>query len=168
LSLGLALVVIVVLFLLIKSAGFRKAALVMFGLLALGAFLLYVWITRSDNERARKDEQAKTLIKLNEVEVIDPRLSFSTYDGRQPDKLIGRIRNNSRYPIEELEFSLTFRDCNSDRNCEIIGESNPSVFISVPPGQSRDFSTYVSGGQMVPRGKLEWQYSLKGVEASIP
>src|SRR5436190_33346 len=104
-TVGLAFVIIAVLFLLIKSEGFRRIAIVLAGLLVFGAVLLYAWINHSDKDRARKREHARTLIKLSEVELIQPRLSFSSYD---------------------------------------------------------------AGQRRTPKGKLEWQYSLKAIEAKEP
>ena len=61
-SLGVALIVIVVLFFLIKSKGFRKAALVVLGLGVLVGFLVYLYLEHEKAESARKVAHARTLI----------------------------------------------------------------------------------------------------------
>ena len=75
-SLGIALVVIAVLYFLIKSEGFRKAALVVLGFLVLGALLTYLYLEHDRAESARKLAHAKTLIAKNQIDITDARVSF--------------------------------------------------------------------------------------------
>jgi hypothetical protein len=165
-SLGVALVVIVVIYFLIKSEGFRKAALIAVGLCVLGGFLLYFYFENQKAESARKIAYAKTLIKSNQIEIIEPRVSFSSYDGR-PDRVTGRLRNNSSYAIRSVELQLRFEDCPAPAQCETVGMTEDDVSVDVPPGQSRDFDSYLTGDRMSAKGKLNWNYTIKSIRADV-
>jgi len=166
-TLGVALIVIIVLFFLVKSEGFRKAASILLGVCVLGGFVIYAYFENEKAERARKLARAKTLVTMDEIALLDPQMRFSTYDGR-PEKITGRLRNNSKYTVESVELHLLFQDCPTNAACETIGTSEEDVSVDVPPGQSRDFDSYVSGNRMSPRGKLNWNYSIKSITAHLP
>ncbi len=166
-SLGAAFIVIVVIFFLIKSQGFRKAALVVLGLTLLGGVILYGYLENQQSETERRLAYAKTLIKTGQIEIIDPRVSFNSYDG-SPNSITGRLRNNSAYAVQSVELHLRFQDCASEGSCETIGEDDEDLSVGVPPGQSRDFNSYLAGGRMSARGKLIWNYSIKSITADVP
>ena len=163
-SIGAAILVIAILALLVFSKGFRKVAAISFGVSLVAAVLLYVWIEKQSRENARKVELAKTYIKHSEIEIVEPKLS--TLDGR-PSQILGRIRNNSKYPLGSIELKLILRDCISPEECETVGESEEAIYVVVPPGQSRDFEEYVSGPELNLRGELTWHYVLKSVVARV-
>jgi hypothetical protein len=165
-SLGVALVVIVILYLLIKSQGFRKAALVVLGLCILGGFLLYGYFENEKAESARKLAHAKTLITSDQIQIIDPRVSFNSYDGR-PDRITGRLRNNSKYAVRSVELQLRFEDCPVGGACETVGMNEEDVSASVPPGQSRDFDSYILADKMSAKGKINWNYAIKSITADL-
>jgi hypothetical protein len=166
-SLGIALVVIVVLYFLIKSKGFRKAGLVVLGVAVLGVLLAYFYAKHEEIESARKLSSARTLIIKDQIEIIDPRVSFSSYDGR-PERITGRLRNNSNYPIRSVELHLQFQDCAANGACETVGDCDKDVLVSVPPGQSRDFDSSVYGNRISVKGTRRWNYSIKSITASVP
>jgi len=166
-SLGIALVVIVVLYFLIKSEGFRKAALVVLGLLVLGALLVYLYLGHDKAESARKVAHAKTLIAKNQIDIIDARVSFSSYDGR-PERITGRLRNNSNYTVRSVELHLQFQDCAANGACETVGDDNEDVLVNVPPGQSRDFDSSIYGNRISARGTRSWNYSINSITANVP
>lgn len=53
------------------------------------------------------------------------------------------------------------------QGCITIGESNPRTYLTIPPGQARDFeaSVYFPDEGPNPKGRLEWDYSVKEVKA---
>lgn len=166
-SLGIAILVIALLTFLVVSKGFRKVAAVALVVLLVAAALLYLWSEHSSREYARKRELAKSFIRHSEVEVVDPRVSFSSYDG-SPSKITGRIRNNSRHHLESIELELVFQDCISGGECETVGEADEEIRVLVPPGQSRDFEEHIlSGPRLNPKGQIRWHYAIKGVVAQV-
>jgi hypothetical protein len=166
-SLGIAVVLIVVLYFLIKSKGFRKAALVVLGLAVLGALLAYLYEKHDRAESERKLAYARSLIAKDQINIIDPRVSFSSYDGR-PERITGRLRNNSNYPVRSVELHLQFQDCAADGACEIVGDSDDDVLVNVPPGQSRDFDSSIYGNRISVKGTRRWNYSIHNVTANVP
>jgi len=165
-SLGIALVIVVVLFFLIKSKGFRKAALIVLGLCVVCGFLIYLYDKNERSESARKLAHAKTLITSDQIEIVDPRVSFSSYDG-SPERITGRLRNNSKYIVQAVELHLQFQDCATNGSCETVGTEDESVYVNVPPGQSRDFDSSVYGNRISVRGKRSWNYSIKSITADV-
>jgi len=166
-SLGIALVVIVVLYFLIKSEGFRKAALIVLGVVVFGALLIYLYLEHDNAASARKLEHAKSLIAKNQIDIIDPRVSFSSYDG-SPERIKGRLRNNSNYAVRSVELHLQFQDCAANGACETVGDANEDVLVNVPPGQSRDFDSSIYGNRISAKGTRRWNYSINSITADVP
>jgi hypothetical protein len=166
-SLGIALIVIVVLYFLIKSEGFRKAALVVLGVVVLGALLVYLYVEYDKAESARKLAHARTLIAKNQIEIIDARVSFRSYDG-SPERITGRLRNNSNYTVQSVELHLQFQDCAANEACETVGDDDEDVHVNVPPGQSRDFDSSIYGNRISAKGTRRWNYFIKSITANVP
>jgi len=139
---------------------FGKAMLGLGGILlilvAVGAVVLYEMDRRQKAERG----VAKTRIKPNEVELVD--LAFRPGSGTGSYTLVGRTRNRStQYTLSEVRLRLTMRDCTGSNDCEIVGETEKSLYTSVPPGQARDLDEYVHfSGMRQPRGKYQWEYQI--------
>jgi len=165
-SLGVAILILGLLFLLIFSPAFRRFAAIALGILVVALLLVVGWYKQNEAERERKRDAAKTLIKTNQIELVDPRVSFSSYDGR-PERLIGRIKNDSTYPLDSVELKLVFQDCSPQNKCETVGEVEDVIHANVPPGQSRDFEEYISGPTISPKGRIEWNYRLLSVSAHV-
>lgn len=148
-------IAIVVLVLLVVSAGFRKLALGLVVIAVVGGVIAYLY-------GQAEEKQSLTRIPVSQLVFENVRLNpdYSSY------KLSGRIKNNSaQFTLTKLVFAITMQDCTGDvsaRNCVTIGETNESVYLTVPPGQARDFqdSVYFSGGALKPKGRLEWNYSV--------
>lgn len=141
--------------LLVASAGFRKLAL---GLVAMGVAVAAVIFVYSE----REDSRSLSRIPIAEVvfENAVVKLDKSSY------KISGRVKNNSpKFTLTQLDFIVTLQDCagaSTSQNCITIGESNQSLYITIPPGQARDFDEFVnpSGGALNPKGRLRWQFSI--------
>jgi hypothetical protein len=73
-TLGVALVVIVILFFLVKSEGFRKAALIFVALGALGCLMVYLYFQNENGEYKRKLAHAKTVITMDEIAILEPQV----------------------------------------------------------------------------------------------
>lgn len=165
-SLGLAILVLGLLYLLIVSPRFRRVAAILLGILVVTALLFVVWYYHEEAESQRKREAAKTYIKINEIELVDPRVSFSSYDG-SPQRLTGRIRNNSAHALESIEVHLLFQDCSKENKCETVEDKNEEIRASVPPGQSRDFDEFISGSHLSAKGRITWSYQVLSVSAHV-
>lgn len=165
-SLGVAILILGLLYWLIVSPRFRRVAAIILGIVV-GAVLLFVlWYRHNEAEQQRKREAAKTYIKTNQIELVDPRVSFSSYNGR-PERLSGRIRNNSTYALENVEVRLIFQDCSPQNKCETVGDEKTQINVNVPSGQSRDFEEYLSGPAVSPKGKITWSYETLSVSAHV-
>lgn len=148
------LVGIVVLILLVASAGFRKFAL---GLIVLGATAGGVIYLQNESEESR----SRSRIPLSELvfENVTLKPDYSSY------KMSGRVKNNSaKFTLTQVGFVVTMQDCTGESpssNCITIGQSSEDAYFNIPPGQARDFeeSVYVSG-TLKPQGRLEWHYSV--------
>ena len=107
-----------------------------------------------------------------EIEIRDlflSKKSFSSY------RLSGSLKNlNPSYTLSSMRLNLTFYDCptgGGDKSedwveCEIIGEEQVSLFLTVPPGQVRGFdrSVYVSDLPKLKR-RFAWGYSIESTRA---
>lgn len=148
-------IAIVVLVLLVVSAGFRKLALGLVVIAVVGGVIAYFY-------GQAEERQSLTRIPASQLVLENVRLNpdYSSY------KLSGRIKNNSaQFTLTRIVFAITMQDCTGDapaRNCVTIGETNESVYLTIPPGQARDFqdSVYFSGGALKPKGRLDWNYSI--------
>jgi len=116
------------------------------------------------NER----EESRSLSRIKNSELVFENVTLkSDYGGY---KIAGRIKNNSpKYTLKQVTFIVTMQDCSGEspsQNCITIGENNETAYLTVPPGQARDFdeSVYFSGGSLNPKGHLEWNYSISQIK----
>ncbi len=138
---------------------FGKAVLAFLGvivvLVAIGGLYLFASNRRDKAER----EAAKARIRPNEIELVD--LAFRNgYSGSYT--LIGRIRNRStRYTLSEISLRFTMKDCMNSNECETVGQTVDTMYVSVPPGQARDLNEFVSfSGLGTARGEHQWNYEV--------
>jgi hypothetical protein len=132
----------------IYSRGFRLVAA---GVIVVGAVLIVYSTASFNNER----EAARSLIPLTDVEIDDARLGGF-------DRFTGRIRNSNRsHTLSSFDVKVTIRDCAPSGQCEVVGQTNTSVYANVPPGQARDFSDYLFFNPPPRiRGRMEWSYVI--------
>lgn len=164
-SLAAAVLVLGILYLLIVSRDFRRVAAIVLGILAVAVLLLVGWYQDNQREQRRKLEVAKTYIKTNQIELINPRVSFSSYDG-SPGRISGRIRNKSAYQLESIELRLIFQDCLPKGGCETVGDEREEFYMNLPSEESRDFEHYIGGPILSPKGHIEWSYQIVSVSAT--
>ena len=165
-SLGVVILVLGLLYLLIVSPRFRRVSAIILAILVAAVLVVVLGYRRNEASLQHKREMAKTYIKPNQIELVDPRVSFSTYDGR-PERLTARIRNNSSYTLESVEVRLIFKDCSPQNRCETVGDEKNQINVDVPFGQSRDFIEYLSGRAVSPKGQITWTYEILSVSAHI-
>jgi HAMP domain-containing protein len=138
---------------------FGKAVLV--GAAILVAIVCAFWISANVEEK-----RARTRIAAREVELEEITLSPSS---GETYILAGRIHNHSaRYTLTGLEMRFTARDCPDTADCEVVGQSEKSLYLSIPPGQTREVSDeYVFfSGLGAPRGTRKWNYDITSVSGA--
>jgi hypothetical protein len=148
---------IVVLILLVVSAGFRKFAGILVLIAVIGGVIFWQY---QDNE----EKKSKTRIKQSQLlfEDVSLKRSYGSYD------MVGRITNNSsQYTLKGVQLKLTFRDCdNENKNCVIVAEDDEYIYINIPPKQARDFkeSVYLYSDLKI-KGKMVWDYKIEYTKA---
>ncbi len=159
------LVVVIAIWLFVVSKTFRILAIAVLVLVVGGIFAWFEY-------QERQTRIAQSLIKHEEIEIRDlflSKKSFSSY------RLSGSLKNlNPSYTLSSMRLNLTFYDCptgGGDKpedwvECEIIGEEQVSLFLTVPPGQVRGFdrSVYVSDLPKMKR-RFAWGYSIESTRA---
>jgi hypothetical protein len=144
----------------IFSRGFRGALIVVVVLGGAGLFLVEGWNRAEDS--AARTRVARDLVVLEDLSLAR---SYSSYS------LSGRLRNNDRqYTVNRLIVRVTLRDCRPHEPspiCDIVGETDTSIFLDVPPGQVReiDSGVYFSSGTIV-RNQMQWDYTVVAIYAS--
>jgi hypothetical protein len=148
-------IALAVVLLLIYSAAFRKFTV--YVVLPLTALLL-LWTYSSIRTSEQEQEAATKRIPTASVELVDLRLSGS-------NELTGRVRNHSSaFVLTGIDLRIVLKDC-LNGNCETIGQSDKSVYLSIPPGQARDLECLVffdHAGR--PRGERQWSFALTGTK----
>ena len=131
-----------------------KVLLVLLGVLVVLIVVAGLWLYERDQQNKHEREVAKTRISVSQIELSELRLGGG--------RLVGRIRNHSQqYALDELRLKLTMRDCNAKAECEVVGETEVTVYTDVPAGQSRDVDEYVYFNHLgQTRGKHEWDYRV--------
>ena len=149
---------IVILILIVVSAGFRKFAGVLV-LICIAGGLLY-WLYQENEESESKRRIPASDLKFEGV-FLKP--SYSSYD------LVGRITNNSaKYSLKAIQIKLTFKDCDkvNPSNCVVVAQSDEHIYINIPPGQARDFKegVYLSSNLNI-KGTMVWEYTIEYTKA---
>jgi hypothetical protein len=160
----IAVLVIGVLWLMVASRGFRKAATALIAVGVVGVLALVLWLRFDENERARNQDLARHRMTANEINLSD--MAFDFRGGH----LTGRLHNDSsRFAVSAIGLRLTLQDCDAS-GCDTVGEQNTDVYQATPPGQSRDFSEFVffPGNPTPKRGVIHWNYQVLYVEANPP
>ena len=154
------LVIVVVIIAAVAVPRFGKALVK--GVGALVVLVALAWGIFDSRQKAER-EAAKSRIKPNEIELADLRLNNGYGPGSYA--LVGRVRNRStRHSLGELHLRFTMKDCTDAGTCEIVGESDETIYINVPPGQARDLDEHVSFARLrSPRGKHQWSFDVKEI-----
>lgn len=149
---------IVILILLVVSAGFRKFAGVIVLICAVGGLLYWLY---QENEEAESKKRISTSDLKFEGVFLKP--SYSSYD------LVGRITNNSvKYTLKAIQIKLIFKDCDkiNSSNCIVVAQDDEHIYINIPPGQARDFKegVYLSSNLNI-KGTMAWEYTIEYTKA---
>jgi hypothetical protein len=142
---------------LVKFPSFRKAIFVIVVLLA----VVIVGYLAYDKQQT---EASKKLVRVEELSFADMRLGPESYGSSY--KLVGRVKNNSRYTVFGIQAKIHVLDCDDKANCEVVGDEERDIAPLIPPGQVRDIddSIYFSGATHV-RGHFQWNYTINEIRA---
>jgi hypothetical protein len=149
---------------------FSKQILVTGGLLATAVFGLAAYVEHS-SEVGRKETEAskasKNLVRAEELEFTDMRLGPESFGSSY--NLTGRVRNNSRYTVTDVQAKIRLLDCDEKEHCDVIGEEDQDIVTDVPARQARDIqsSIFFGSGTRV-RGHFKWSYVLNGIGVHLP
>jgi hypothetical protein len=154
-------VVLALVWLSLKSPGFRVFVLVAVVLVGAGIW----WFVSRQEEKARL---ASELIKPSEVQLSD----LSLRDSVGTRKVFtGRVKNlSTAYTLSTISLRLTAYDCPGQevtKECDIIGQADVTPALRVPPGEVRTFDEYVSFANMPKARNFRWSYVLDSVRAQV-
>ena len=151
-----AIILIACLLAFAKVPSFRKTVFVIAGCLA----LLIVGYLGYDKIQTAL---SKGRVRPEQLEFTELRLGSESF-GRN---LTGRVKNNSRHEVFAADADIRLLDCDEAHKCEVIGEETTDILTgSVPAGQVRDINASIHfSGSTQPRGKFEWNYTIKEVRA---
>lgn len=112
-------------------------------------------------------EEGKSKTRILPSEVVLRKISFDPIGNNY--QMTGRIYNNSeKYNLSGVQLKIIAKDCvnNNEDNCVIFSETNEYIYISIPPGQARDFKKeiYLYSNQNV-ENKVVWNYSIEYAES---
>ncbi|WP_293860462.1 hypothetical protein [Steroidobacter sp.] len=153
------------------------------GCVLLGAMLTWGMIQRlgggndADDEpkvqqRGRPTSPAATLqvIAPDSVQIEDPKMTGSG----APFELRGRIENRSDVLLKSITLLVTRNDCFEGAldptGCAVLWQDRHWISISIPPGESRDFSSsvWMRGAAPRPRGTLKDAFKVVAASGELP
>lgn len=163
----LSVLLIVVVFLAVRSAAFRKVILVVFVAGLAGVGWLYYQSYYQNIETEKREARSWRLIRADEIVLSDMVLGQSS--GFWTVK--GNVTNRSSHVLSGFKLKIVVWDCPSEIiSCPTgttIGEDLISTYVSVPPNQKRAFNHSVSLRDMPQPAKLGWSYSVQEVRADV-
>jgi len=133
-------------------------------LVGVAAFAIYL---AGQAALSREIEASKHRISSSEIQLVDLDLRHQNQAKWDSCMLIGRVRNHSlRHTLRRVSLKITLRDKLPSGESEIIGEEDAYINVTVPPGQTRELSTYVYFAHLpAPRGQFSWSYVITELEA---
>ena len=157
---GWAVLVVLIIIAAFAIPRFGTALLALLGVVVIGVVILGVVLYQMDQQDKRERELATSRISRSEIELVD--LALQPGYGTSSYTLVGRVRNlSAQYTLSEVRLKLVMRDCAPAGHCEIVGETDESLYLGVPPGQARDLNEYVSfRGLGPPSGKHQWEHQI--------
>jgi hypothetical protein len=130
-----------------------------------------IWeLLTGKGDSAQINEPKWTMVAKSDVELRDMTLSvpnnvngLRTFDAA--------LHNSSSYQVSQVLLQIRLYDCPSKpaanlSNCEVIGETKPSIDTSVPAGQTRRITaSLLFENTPRVRGSLTWGYDISQVLA---
>ena len=144
-------------------AGYRRTALGLLVASAIAGASIYL-LTEQTQQRA------ETRLSASEISLENVTVRH-TFDASY--ELTGRLKNASAiYQVFGITLNVKLRDCRTGdaSQCVAAGEAEARAAVTVPPGESRDFTAtmYLGKGHGRPKGRLAWDYEIASVIAKRP
>ncbi len=149
---------IVIIILLVVSVRFRTLA---------GYFVVIFIVGGSLFWGFQEYENTKSRSKISPAEVVLRNISFESVNNNF--LMSGRIVNNSEnHTLSGLQLKIDVKDCtnNEDVHCTVFAEKEEYIYLTIPPGQARDFrkEIYLYSNLNI-ENKLVWDYSVEYAES---
>ena len=159
--------------LLIGSPAFRKAALVIVGLIALGIYAIYQGEERAAERRRQEQLQQASLESARWKPLTGDALLLR--DSKLSSNLSGDrtvtldIKNQGLVTITGVQATVRLYDCPRasaaiDASCDTIGEASGSFLGDIPSFQARQlFGRLSFRNEPQPKGTLRWTIAISAV-----
>lgn len=172
--------ILATIFILIALAVPRLRPVGIIGCVLLGAMLLWGVVERlrggNENEpavqpRGRPRSPATVMQTISPDQIVTESLRLT--GGGAPFELSGRIENNSDVVLRSITILVTRRDCFEGAldpsGCVVLWQDRHWMPLSVPPAQTREFSTsvWMRGAAPRPRGKLVDSFEVVAASGEI-
>jgi hypothetical protein len=166
-------IVLGIVYLLVVSSNFRKAAAILVMAVIAGSSL-FIWIiystenkSKSAQESPTREDKSVTAIKPGDLDLTDVSL---TKQSNGEWALKGTIANNSEFDLASVNFLVTVRDCPQQQDCKIIGQERTVTNTSIIPShQVRLFNAYPMIFLDMPAAvHLQWEYKITLITAKGP
>ncbi|GEM_PF-3459335 len=167
-SVGLAIFLCFIIWLLIVSPGFRMVALAGVAILGVGIFVFLYQQTNKSSKAVSIPPGFELDIPLTKKDIELSEVSFvpSTYD-RTRFSFTGKVRNKSQDAVlDSFSVKIVALDCEikNDTQCDVIGESTNSFYSNVPPNQVRAFeNNWVNLRDLPVTKNFRWKYAVEAV-----
>lgn len=149
---------IIILILLLVSAGFRKFAGIFVLICVVGGLLFWQY---------QEYEKNKSRNRIALSELVFENIAFKPSNGNY--EMAGRLINNSeKYTLNGVQLKITAKDCayNDNTECVIISDADEYIYINIPAKQARDFKKdiYLYSDQNI-GDRLVWDYAIEYTES---
>jgi hypothetical protein len=149
-----AVVFLTVVYFLARSPELRKLALGIVSLVVLWLAVTYF----TDQDRQRREASAINPAQV-ELSNLSLRNSYGSWE------LTGLVTNNSPYALRSISFNVFVQNCTAyddsgaPSDCHVVGQFRVNDYVSVPSGQQRSLSAYVSLYDLPQLSNWTWDYS---------
>ena len=111
---------------------------------------------------------ASTAIKRSDLLFEDVTFSKALY-GKDEFAVSGSITNNSNARLSSVHFDVTLTDCLKSK-CIVVGQNSVTVFIDIPAGQKRAFTSRAMTFENLPAAGAatrSWKYDIGEIRADL-
>lgn len=174
--------ILATIFILIALAVPRLRPVGVIGCVLLGAMLTWGVIQRlrgpaDEEDEPKVQQRGRPMSPAAVVQVIAPEMvhveDLKITGGGAPFELRGRIENGSDALLKSVTLLVTRRDCYDgaldETGCAVLWQDRHWISVSIPPGQSREFSdsVWVRGAAAGARGAVKDSFTVVAASGEI-